>query len=60
MSSTYATVTVNNTQYRLGAQICGEQVAVWVVRGEQLGFYNLSRFDGQKVTAKTIQSLFNA
>lgn len=55
----YATVTVGGESYRLGAQQSGDKVAVWIVSGGQLGFYNLSRFENQKVTVKTIQTLFN-
>lgn len=31
---------------------------VWLVRGPVLGYYNLDRFDGGKLTAKTLEKLF--
>lgn len=45
---------------RLGAEASPErgQAVVWIVNGGTLGWYNLSRFEGGKLTAGTLKKLF--
>lgn len=43
---------------RLGAVLDGDIVHVWQVRGFQLGGYRLTRFEGNKLTPKTLAKLF--
>lgn len=50
--------TVNGT--RVGAQVDNanpEMVAVWLVGGGQLGGYRLDRFEGRKLTARTLAAV---
>jgi hypothetical protein len=36
------------------------QVYVWVANGAVLGFYNLSRFDGEQLTPSTLRAVLTA
>ena len=62
--ATYATVQGKTQPVRLAAQLAytgddtERMVDVWIVGGGSLGLYRLERFDGGKLTPKTLAALF--
>lgn len=51
----YTTVTAGDQTHRIGAQLEGDTVHVWIVDGPAIGGYRITRFEGERLTAATLR-----
>lgn len=53
----YATVTAGNQTHRIGAQLEGDTVHVWIIDGPAIGGYRITRFEGERLTPVTLRKV---